>query len=115
MPTLRLTPNAPTEIALRYPNGKLTQTRFGRKVLFTLTTGHALFLDLSTAQKIADLAPKPGQRFCICRDKERRGALDHYRVWFPDAPTAAPAPRRGLTHFLPDCPGFKPTGGTDVR
>lgn len=80
---LKFPPNTPVEVALSYSTGKPISTRFGIRIMFTLVGGQVMFLHSSTALKISRAAIRPGERFFICRDKKKRGALDFWRVWRP--------------------------------
>ena len=91
-PPLKFKPNVPVEIALRFPTGKTVETRFGFRSMFSLVDGQVMFLDLSTALKISRAGVRPGQRFFLCKFKEKRGALDFWRVWFPGQAIPTPEP-----------------------
>jgi len=81
--TVKFEPNVPMELALVYGQGKIVESNFGNRVMFSLVGGKVMFLDLSTAQKITELGVKARQSFFLCRYKEKRGQLDQWRAWLP--------------------------------
>ena len=55
MEKLTFTPNIPVQVALRFPDGKLVEGRFGDQVFYTTTDGKAMYLDTVVAAKINQL------------------------------------------------------------
>lgn len=84
---LEFTPNVPVRVALAYAAGKTIESRFGERVMFTLSDGRVMFLDLGAAQKVNELKPRPNQPFYIVKNLEsKRGSPVEWRAWpSPDA------------------------------
>jgi hypothetical protein len=75
-------PNVPARIALAYATGKTVESRFGERVMFSLSDGRVMFADMATAQKINDLKPRPNRPFYIVKNQEsKRGSPVEWRVW----------------------------------
>jgi len=66
---LALTPNVPIQIALKYPEGKIVEGRFGDQVYFSLAEppDSCLYLDMGIAQAINQLGLRRGQLFWACK------------------------------------------------
>jgi len=83
MPTqkLEITPNVPIQIALKYPEGKIVEGRFGDQVYFSLAEppDSCLYLDLGVAQTINMLGLRRGQLFWAC--KRWTGKRSDLPVW----------------------------------
>ena len=76
---LSITPNVPQQIALKFPEGKIVEGRFGNQVFYTLAhpPNTCLYLDLGPAEKVNSLEPGRGELFNICKrwtGKKRRWA-----------------------------------------
>ena len=87
---LKLEPNVPAQIALKFPEGRLVDSRFGQSVMFTLVDGRVLFLDSDVATSVNMLGVQPGERFFICKrwNGERKQPA-RWDVWLsPDAEKA---------------------------
>jgi len=86
--TVEFSPNVPVLVALAYKEGKIVEGRFGQRVMFTLTDGRVMFLDLDIAQKINELEPKPRQPFFVRKEcSGKKGDLAHWRVWMSPDPS----------------------------
>lgn len=74
--------NAPVEVALHWPDGKIVSSRFGERVMYSLDqpAGHVMFLDLAVAQQINMLEPGMDP-FVLCKRGKSR-----FDVWKPEAP-----------------------------
>jgi hypothetical protein len=81
---LVLEPNVPQLIALKYPTGKIVESRFGeeKQVYFSLVDGRAAYFSLGLAQSINNLMLGTRERFNICKrwNGERQQA-PRYDVW----------------------------------
>lgn len=67
MEKLTLTPNVPMQIALKFPDGKCVEGRFGDQVMFSLTNSQVLYLDTDVAAKINALELRKNEPFGICK------------------------------------------------
>jgi hypothetical protein len=116
MNKVEFAPNTPVQMALKFPNGKLDQTRrFGDQMFFTLVDGRCMYLNLDVAAKIDALGLKRGEPFWLC--KRWTGQRKDAPVWeaWTDAgepparpPDPPPAPPRRPLPFP------APTSGTDL-
>lgn len=67
MEKLTLIPNVPQQIALKFPDGKLVEGRYGDQVMFSLTNGQVMYLDTDVAAKINLLELHKNEPFMICK------------------------------------------------
>jgi hypothetical protein len=67
MEKVTFTPNVPQQVALRFPDGKLTEGRFGDQMFYTTSTGKAMYLGLDVAQKLNLLGVQKNEPFWICK------------------------------------------------
>ena len=67
---LKLEPNVPTELALKYPTGLNVAGQFGPQVLFTLTNNRRLYVPEAVGREIAALTLAPGQAFIITKAQD---------------------------------------------
>jgi hypothetical protein len=67
MEKITFTPNVPQQVALRFPDGKLTEGRFGDQMFYTTSTGKAMYLGLDVAQKLNLLGLQKNEPFWICK------------------------------------------------
>ena len=67
MEKVTFTPNVPQQIALRFPDGKLTEGRFGDQMFYPTSTGKAMYLGLDVAQKLNLLGLQKNEPFWICK------------------------------------------------
>lgn len=76
-------PNVPQQIALKWPDGKIVSGNYGDQMMYSLTDGRVMFLDLDVAQKISHLEVRAGETFGICKlwngDKQQKVRWDVYR------------------------------------
>lgn len=63
---VEFTANCPVELALKYHAGKIMETRFGKRVMYSLFDGRVMFHDLTFAERINNLALEPGETFFVC-------------------------------------------------
>lgn len=81
---LVLEPNVPQKIALRYPTGKIVESRFKeeKEVYYSLVDGRAAYLSLGVSQSINNLQLGNGEEFWICKrwNGDRR-QQPRYDVW----------------------------------
>lgn len=100
MEKVTFTPNVPQQVALRFPDGKLVEGRFGDQVLFTLVDGRAMYLDTAVAAKINQLGIQKGERFHICKrwsgKKGDQMQWDVYQLEGSAASQPIPADKSGL-------------------
>jgi len=90
MEKLTLTPNVPVQIALKFPDGKLVEGRFGDQMMYSLTNGQVAYLDMDVAQKINLLELRRNETFCLCkRWTGKKGDPQLIDVWRPDAASIA--------------------------
>jgi hypothetical protein len=95
-------PNVPIQVALKFPEGKIVEGRFGDQVYFTLAQppNSCMYLDMGAAQKVNVLSPQKGQAFNICkRWTGKKGDPVQWDVWGPQtgevntaAQSTAPSP-----------------------
>jgi hypothetical protein len=67
MEKITFAPNAPQQVALRFPDGKLTEGRFGDQMFYTTSNGKAMYLDLDVAQKLNLLGLRKNEPFWVCK------------------------------------------------
>ena len=92
MEKVTFTPNVPVQVALRYPEGKQVEGRFGDQMLYSLVNGQVMYLDLDVAAKINALAVRKGEPFSICkRWTGKKGDPMQWDIWRPGAGETAPA------------------------
>jgi hypothetical protein len=95
IPKLLVEPNTPLQIALKFPEGKPVQGRYGDQVYFTLSHPSAtgLYLDPGPAQKVAALGARPGEPFWICkRWTGNKKDTPVWEVWTDAGEPAEPTP-----------------------
>lgn len=105
MAILQVTPNVPTEIALRYPEGKPVEGRFGDQVMYSLAKPEntVLYLDMDVAGRLNMLEPRVKETILICkRWSGKKGDRMQWDFWRPaegetkpnqaGASVSAPAP-----------------------
>jgi len=74
MPILKLEPNKPYTISVRYPTGKQVTNNFGGEQLrWILANGDLLYTPLIVGTQIEDLGIKPGERFILTKQKNGEG------------------------------------------
>jgi hypothetical protein len=88
MPILKLEPNKPYTIALKYPTGKLVPGTWGDQLRWILSNGDLLYTPLLVGPQIEDLGVRPGQPFILTKQKNGEGVK-----WVTERPT----PQRAAT------------------
>jgi hypothetical protein len=81
---LVLEPNVPQLIALKYPTGKLVESRYGdeKQVFFSLVDGRSAYFSLGLAKSITDLQLGTREPFNICkRWNGSKQQAPRYDVW----------------------------------
>jgi hypothetical protein len=74
MAILRIEPNRPYTIALKYPAGKQVTNNFGADQLqWILTNGSVLYTPLIVGAQIDELGVKPGESFTLTKQKNANG------------------------------------------
>lgn len=72
-------PNVPQQIAVKWPDGKIVSGQFGDQVMYSVTDGRVMFLDMDVAAKINMLEVQPNEPFSIC--KRWNGQKGQPAVW----------------------------------
>lgn len=67
MPILKLEPNKPYTIALKYPTAKQVDGTWGPQLRWILSNGDLLYTPMVVGPQIEDLAIRPGQPFTITK------------------------------------------------
>jgi hypothetical protein len=84
--------NQPVEVALKFAEPKVIDTKYGERALYTLTDDRVMFHDLLTAAKIKTLGVQPGDCFHIV--KRKKGRIQEFDVFRdaqePQAPAGKP-------------------------
>jgi hypothetical protein len=84
MEKVQFTPNVPVPVALKYPEGKSVEGRFGDQMYYTLADGRCMYLDLDVAAKINLLDLRKGETFMMCkRWSGKKGETPQWDVWRP--------------------------------
>lgn len=81
---LTLEPNVPQLIALKFPTGKIVDSRYGdeKQVFYSLLDGRAAYVSLGISQSINNLMLGNREQFWICkRWNGERGQKPRYDVW----------------------------------
>jgi len=107
MAILSLPPNTPTEIALRFPDGKQVEGRFGDQVMYSLVEppDHVIYLDLDVAAKLNILEPRPKEIILACkRSTGKRGDKPQWDFWRPNAGETKPRPGTDVSAPAPAAP-----------
>lgn len=77
-------PNAPVEVALKFPHGKNVRGFYGEQVLFTATDDRIFYLDPEPASdietRIRELGIRTGEPFRLTKIKHQRGGGISFRV-----------------------------------
>jgi len=60
-------PNAPVTVALKYSLGKTVSGQYGERIMYSLTDGRVMFLDLAVAAQIEELGINVRESFTITR------------------------------------------------
>ena len=82
MEKLTLTPNVPQQIALKFPDGKLVEGRYGDQMMYSLTNGQVMYLDTDIAAKINFLELRKNEPFMICkRWTGKKGDSPQWDIW----------------------------------
>src|SRR3974390_2001554 len=59
--------NVPVTVALKYAQGKTISTQHGERMMFSLTDGRVMFLDLEVASQIVSLGINVHESFTVTR------------------------------------------------
>jgi hypothetical protein len=87
-PALQLEPNKPVLVAMKYPQGLACAN--GQRVMYSLTDGRVMFVDLATAAKITALDINVDELFWICQKVQKSKPIE-YDVWLDPASEKARA------------------------
>jgi hypothetical protein len=74
MEVIRFQADEVYEVALKYPDGKPVEGRFGDQVLFTTTDDRVMYLDPPVATQIKNLRIARGELIQICKRSTKRGS-----------------------------------------
>jgi len=93
-------PNVPQQIpGLKWPDGKIISNQYGERMMYTLTDGRVMFLDLDVGAKINLIELQPREAFWIRKTSSgRKGDLVQWDVW-KSGERYEPAPNQS-----DDCP-----------
>jgi len=92
MDKISFTPNIPHQVALRFPDGREVEGRFGNQMMYTLNDGRVMYLDLDVAAKINMLGPRKGEPFWIAkRWTGKKGDPVQWDVWAVGAGEHSPS------------------------
>ncbi len=69
---LRFNTNMPTEVTLRWDEGKQVEGRYGRQIMYTLADDRIMFVPPVVAGRISELGIKQGEPFEICKAEIRQ-------------------------------------------
>jgi hypothetical protein len=97
---IKLQPNVPVEIALRFPTGKMVTSQMtgNQQVMFSLAGDKVIYLDLGPAQQINDLGVKPGETFhLVKRWTGKKTDRPEFDCWLSIATEKARAVREAVT------------------
>ena len=104
MAILTLSPNTPTEIALRFPDGKQVEGRFGDQIMYSLAqpAEHVMYLDLDVAAKLNVLEPRKGEVILACkRWTGKKGDKMQWDFWRPNTGETKPQADAGASARTP--------------
>lgn len=105
MDKVTFTPNVPVSVALKFPEGRQVEGRFGDQMYYSLVDGRAMYLDMPVAAKINALEVKARETFIICkRHSGKRGDPIQWDVWRPDPDQHLPAPPAAVQSGAPAAP-----------
>jgi hypothetical protein len=62
----------PTEVTLRWDDGKQVEGRYGQQVMYTLTNDRIMFVPPVVAERISELGIRQGEPFEICKAEIRK-------------------------------------------
>jgi hypothetical protein len=97
-------PNVPVVVSLAYAAGKIIDTSRGQRVMFTLSDGRVMFLDLGAAERVNELQVKPRQPFYIVKNQEsKRCSPIEWRAWLSPDPDCGE--QQNGTFSVPKLPG----------
>ena len=92
MEKLTLTPNVPQQVALKFPDGKLVEGRFGDQMMYSLANNQVMYLDTDVAAKINALELRKNEPFWICkRWTGKKGDQIQWDIYRLDGNSAAVA------------------------
>jgi hypothetical protein len=74
-------PNVPVSVALKYGQGRTISNQHGERVMYSLTDGRVMFLDLDVARKIESAGINVRESFTITRNTDSKtGSLIAWEV-----------------------------------
>ena len=97
--------NTPVPVALQYGQGKTISNQHGESMMYSLTDGRVMFLDLAVAAQIEELGINVRESFTITRKTDgQKGSLITWEV----VRTPGEQPNGTLVVPAPDTPTPKP-------
>lgn len=93
---IQFPPNVAQQVALKFPEGKIVEGRFGDQVYFTLADPpeSCMYVDMGVAEMVNRLQLRRGEPVVICkRSSGKKGAVPQWEVYRPNQEPARPAPR----------------------
>jgi hypothetical protein len=109
---LTFTPNVPVIVALKFPEGKIVEGRFGDQVYYILAQppNSCMYLDLGVAQKINALEPRKNELINICkRWSGKRNDDTQWDIWRSGPGETPPAPAPTSKQFASAATGIPET------
>ena len=103
--TLRLQPNVPAEVALKFRDGREVEGAYGPQVMFTLVDGRKIYLNPGPAERIRELGLRPGEFFTICK-RQTNGNSVRWEVTRLDPPAANGNGHARREHAAPPAPAY---------
>jgi hypothetical protein len=118
-------PNTPVQLAIKYPQPKIVQGRFGERAMFSLIDGRVAFVDLAVAEQIVGAAVRTGEPFWVCKKWDgKRTSTPVWSVWLDGAtektraaeehPDAFAASRAGINRAVERTFGPQSNGTFEV-
>jgi hypothetical protein len=84
-------PNVIETVALKFPDGKLVEGRYGDQMFYSTLDNRGMYLDMDVATKINLLDVRKGDSICICkRWSGKKGDPIQWDVWRPEAAEQRP-------------------------
>src|ERR1017187_1811456 len=97
--------NTPVPVALQYGQGKIISNQHGERMMYSLTDGRVMFLDLEVAGQIETLGVNVRESFTITRKTDGpKGSPTTWEV----ARIPGEPPNGTLVLYAPDTPAPKP-------
>src|SRR5689334_16258151 len=83
--TVQFLSNVPVQVALPRPDGKIVSGVYGERMMYTLSDGRVMFLELDVAAQINRLEVQANEAFWICKQRLSGKGMRHiWKVWRGD-------------------------------